>query len=45
MLPLRGKRVETLQSVQVNTAVISWENLLTIKAESEIKKGNIESLF
>ena len=45
MLPLCGKRVKTLQSVQVNTAAISWENLLTLTAEAEIKKRHIESLF
>ena len=47
MLPLRGKRLEPLQSVQVNTAIISWEKLLTSTAngEAESKNGNSESMF
>ena len=42
MLPLRGKRLEPLQSMQVNTAIISWEKFLTLTAhgDAEIKNGN-----
>ena len=48
MLPLRGKRVELLQSVQVNTPVISWGDLLKLgKVNDEVvmMKGNTESMF